>query len=191
MIVLLHKPYGTLCQFSGGEGRPTLADHVPVPGIYPAGRLDHDSEGLLVLTDEAWFAHRLTHPTHGHLKRYHAQVEGFALAEATRTFETGILLDGRLTRPAELRTPTPQPVWPERAKPIRFRLSIPTSWVEVGLREGRNRQVRRMLAAVGLPCLRLIRVEVAGLRLEGLEPGEYRRLSGAEVRSLRKRLQAD
>jgi len=188
VIILLHKPWGTLCQFSGGDGRPTLADHVPVPGVYPAGRLDQDSEGLLVLTDEPWFAHRLTHPRHGHLKRYQAQVEGEIAASAIRQFADGILLDGTPTRPATLAIPDPQPVWHPRKKPIRFRLNVPTTWVEVGLREGRNRQVRRMLAAVGLPCLRLIRVEVAGLHLGTLEPGAFRRLDGQEVRALKTRL---
>jgi 23S rRNA pseudouridine2457 synthase len=190
LIILLHKPWGTLCQFSGGEeGKRTLADHVPVPGVYPAGRLDQDSEGLLVLTDEPWFAHRLTHPRHGHLKRYQAQVEGPVAEAAIRQFADGVVLDGTPTRSAILTVPDPQPAWHPREKPIRFRLNVPTAWVEVGLREGRNRQVRRMLAAVGLPCLRLIRVEVAGLVLAGLKPGALRRLEGHEVRALKARLE--
>ncbi|MEB3298922.1 MAG: pseudouridine synthase [Candidatus Sericytochromatia bacterium] len=188
MIVLLHKPYGTLCQFSPEGTRQTLADVLDIPGIYPAGRLDHDSEGLLVLTDEPWFAHRLTHPDHGHAKVYHAQVEGMPGPDAVSAFSRGILLQERLTRPAGLKHLEPPPDWPERTVPIRFRKSIPTAWVEVILREGRNRQVRKMLAAVGHPCLRLIRVEVAGLSLGPLGPGQHRRLDRGEVRALRQRL---
>ncbi len=171
-LILLNKPFDVLCQFSGG-GR-TLADHVPVPGVYPAGRLDRDSEGLVILTDDGRLQARIADPRHKMAKVYWAQVEGVPSEEALQALRRGVVLKDGPTRPASARLiPQPPGLWP-RDPPIRVRKSIPDAWIELTLREGRNRQVRRMTAAVGHPTLRLIRWRVGEWSLDGLGPGEWR-----------------
>lgn len=176
-LILLNKPFGVLCQFTDRAGRPTLADHVPVRGVYPAGRLDHDSEGLVLLTDDGALQARLAEPRHGVEKTYWAQVEGAPAPEALERLRKGVeLKDGR-TRPARVALiPDPPGLWP-RDPPIRYRTAIPTTWLEIRLREGRNRQVRRMTAAVGHPTLRLIRVAVGPYGLGDLRPGQWREVA--------------
>src|SRR6185437_5340402 len=174
VILLFNKPYGVICQFSGE--RTTLATYIDVKGVYPAGRLDTDSEGLLVLTDDGRLQNRISHPHHTLHKTYSAQVEGVPTAEALERLAKGVKLNDGPTLPAKARA-IPQPAWLwERTPPIRFRKRVADSWIELTLREGRNRQVRRMTAAVGHPTLRLIRWTVGDWTLEGLKPGEYRRL---------------
>ena len=175
MIVLFNKPYGVLCQFTG-EGRPTLADYIDVKDVYPAGRLDTDSEGLLVLTDDGRLQNRIAHPHHKLPKTYRVQVEGAPTPEALQRLSAGVVLNDGPTLPAKARLiPAPENLWP-RDPPIRFRKRVADSWLELTLLEGRNRQVRRMTAAVGHPTLRLIRWSVGDWNVEGLAPGEYRRL---------------
>lgn len=175
MILLFNKPYGVLCQFSG-EGRPTLADYITVKDVYPAGRLDTDSEGLLVLTDDGRLQNRISHPHHKLPKTYRAQVEGLPSEEALEQLRHGVMLNDGLTLPAKAGTiPEPAGLWP-RDPPIRFRKRVPDSWIEVTLLEGRNRQVRRMTAAVGHPTLRLIRWSVGDWTVAGLAPGQHRRI---------------
>jgi 23S rRNA pseudouridine2457 synthase len=183
--MLLHKPYGVLSQFTDEAGHPGLKAYVPEPGIYAVGRLDHDSEGLLLLTDDGPLAHRLTDPRHEHPKTYWAQVERVPTPEALEALRAGVMVQGRRTLPAEARLLPGEPDLPPRDPPIRYRANIPTAWIELVLREGRNRQVRRMTAAVGFPTLRLVRVGIGPLRLDGLAPGERRELTPAEVQALR------
>lgn len=172
-LILLNKPYDMLCQFTDGEGRPTLADVLPVKGVYAAGRLDRDSEGLVVLTDDGRLQARIADPRHKLEKTYLAQVEGVPGPEALRALAEGVRLKDGMTRPAGARlVDTPVWLWP-RTPPIRERKSVPDAWIELTLREGRNRQVRRMCAAVGLPCLRLIRWRVGDWTIEGLAPGNW------------------
>lgn len=177
MLLALNKPYGVLCQFTTGDGRPTLADYVWQKDVYPAGRLDHDSEGLLLLTDDGVLAHRLTDPRHKQPKTYLVQVDGAVSDEAVLALRRGVRLNDGPTLPAGAEHATePDWLWP-RDPPVRFRKLIPTSWLAITLREGRNRQVRRMTAAVGFPTLRLIRVRIGDYALDGLAPGETRILS--------------
>ncbi|MBI5280299.1 MAG: pseudouridine synthase [Candidatus Solibacter usitatus] len=181
--LLFYKPYGVLTQFTdqSGAGRPTLKDFIPVPDVYPAGRLDHDSEGLLLLTGDGALQARLTDPRYAHPRTYWAQVEGIATPEALRRLARGVTIQGYRTRPATARLLPAEPPLPPRNPPIRFRKSIPTSWIELILTEGRNRQVRRMTAAAGLPTLRLVRAAIGGLSLEGLQPGQWRDLTADEL----------
>ena len=179
-VILLNKPYDVLCQFRDENKRATLADFVDIPGIYPAGRLDRDSEGLVVLTNHGPLQHRLSDPRYKRWKTYWVQVEGTADSNALQRLADGIELKDSLTRPARARhLPEPQ-LWP-RVPPIRERKAIPTDWIELSLREGRNRQVRRMTAAVGLPTLRLIRHSIGDWSLDGLAPGEWRELQADEL----------
>ena len=182
--MIFNKPYGVLSQFSGE--RQTLRDFIPLKSIYPVGRLDHDSEGLLLLTDDGATQHRLTDPKFEHPRTYWAQVERFPHVEALRRLREGVAIQGYRTRPATVQLMAEQPALAPREPPIRFRKRVPTAWIEITLREGRNRQVRRMTAAVGHPTLRLVRVAIGTLRLEGLAPGEWRNLTNAEVESLKR-----
>ncbi|HWO04889.1 MAG TPA: pseudouridine synthase [Methylomirabilota bacterium] len=174
MLILLNKPFGVLCQFTDPGGRPTLADYVAVPRVYPAGRLDHDSEGLLLLTDDGALQARLADPRHHVEKVYWVQVERVPNEDALARLRAGLVLKDGPTRPARARLIDEPPGLWAREPPIRWRATIPTAWVEIGLTEGRNRQVRRMTAAVGFPALRLIRVAVGPYGLGGLRPGEWR-----------------
>lgn len=174
MLIALNKPFGVLCQFTTDDGRPTLADYVRQKDVYPAGRLDHDSEGLLLLTDDGVLAHRLTDPKHKQPKTYLVQVDGAISDEAIQALCRGVTLKDGPTLPAvaeHAREPTW--LWP-RDPPVRFRKSIPTSWLSITLREGRNRQIRRMTAAVGFPTLRLIRVRIGAYALDDLPLGQTR-----------------
>ena len=175
-LILLNKPYDVLCQFTDPEGRPVLADFVREKGVYPAGRLDRDSEGLVVLTDDGGLQARISDPRHKLEKLYLAQVEGVVAGDALERLRRGVDLKDGPTLPAGARAvEAPAWLWP-RVPPVRMRKTVPDGWIELTLREGRNRQVRRMCAAVGLPCLRLIRWRVGDWTLEGLAPGETRRL---------------
>lgn len=171
-LILLNKPFDMLSQFTDDEGRPTLANCVDVPGFYPAGRLDRDSEGLLLLTDDGRLQQQISDPQHKMGKVYWAQVEGIATDEALARLAAGVLLNDGMTRPASARRLAEPTLWP-RTPPIRERHNIPTSWLEITLFEGRNRQVRRMTAAVGLPTLRLVRTAVGHWALGALQPGEW------------------
>ena len=172
-IVLLNKPYGVLCQFTDNEGRPTLADYVAEKGVYAAGRLDADSEGLVVLTDDGKLQHRISDPKHRMEKTYRVQVEGDITDEALQRLRDGVELRDGITRQAlARRIDEPAQLWP-RVPPVRERKHIPTCWIELVIREGRNRQVRRMTAAVGFPTLRLIRYRVGDWTIEGINNGEY------------------
>ena len=173
-VVLLNKPFGVICQFSPDAGRQTLRDFLPQRDIYPAGRLDADSEGLVVLTAEGPLQHVISDPRHKLPKTYYVQVEGTVTEKALATLRAGVTLTDYKTRPAGARTvDEPEWLW-ARVPPIRVRREIPTAWLELTLQEGRNRQVRRMTAAVGLPTLRLIRYAVGIWNLAGLEPGAWR-----------------
>ncbi len=174
-ILLFNKPYDVLCQFTDGGGRRTLADFIPVKNVYAAGRLDRDSEGLVVLTDDGPTQHRISDPRHKLDKRYWVQVEGLPSAAALAQLRNGVSLNDGPTAPAEARAITEPALWP-RTPPIRFRAAIPTTWLDISLREGRNRQVRRMTAAVGHPTLRLVRHAVGPWQLGDLQPGEWREL---------------
>ena len=178
-VILLNKPFGVVCQFSGDGTRPTLKNYVAVPLVYPAGRLDTDSEGLVVLTSDGALQARISDPKNRIAKTYWVQVEGSPSDVQLATLASGVELDSVLTRPAQARSmPKPPGLWP-RDPPIRVRRLIPTAWLELVIKEGRNRQVRRMTAAVGLPTLRLIRWAVGPWTLEGLAPGTWRRDNGA------------
>ncbi|MEM9567594.1 MAG: pseudouridine synthase [Cyanobacteria bacterium P01_E01_bin.34] len=193
--LLFNKPYGVLTQFSdagprqsgdvtAGDPRSTLKQFVDVPDVYPVGRLDRDSEGLILLTDDGRLASRFIHPQYGHERTYWAQVEGIPTPSAIQQLQDGVVIKGYKTQPARVRA-IPEPQLPERAVPIRYRKSIPTSWLELCLAEGKNRQVRRMTAAVGFPTLRLVRSNLAFLTLVGLEVGQWRDLTSSELKQLR------
>ncbi len=185
-LVLFNKPHGVLSQFTDPGGRPTLAAYLAIPGVYVAGRLDRDSEGLLALTDDGALQARLSHPRHQRPKTYWAQVEGIPDAANLERLRRGIELNDGPTLPATVRRiAEPAGLWP-RDPPIRYRAAIPTTWLELTLREGRNRQVRRMTAAVGHPTLRLIRCRIGDWTLEGLAPGQWRELAMATPPRLRR-----
>ena len=183
--LLLNKPYEVLTQFTDEHGRATLKDFVPVPDVYPVGRLDFDSEGLLLLTDDKQLQHRLSDPKFKVPKTYWAQVEGTVSEAALQPLRQGVQIKEGLTAPGEAaELPEPAHLW-ARTPPIRYRASIPTSWLEIRISQGMNRQVRKMCAAVGLPCLRLVRAAIGPLGLGELQPGQWRELTAAEVNSLR------
>ncbi|HEX5339964.1 MAG TPA: pseudouridine synthase [Gammaproteobacteria bacterium] len=174
--LLFNKPYGVICQFSGNDKRRALADFISVKDVYPAGRLDTDSEGLLILTDDGRLQSRISHPRYKLPKTYLAQLERVPAETDLERLRTGITLNDGPTLPAEARLiPEPENLWP-RDPPIRFRKAIPTAWIELTLHEGRNRQVRRMTAAIGHPTLRLIRWQIGDWTLEELKPGEWREI---------------
>lgn len=181
-LILFNKPHDVLSQFTdkGNTGGPrrTLSDFLDIPGVYPAGRLDRDSEGLLLLTDDGRLQACITSPRRKTPKSYLAQVEGTPRADQLAALQAGVTLKDGATRPAQVRAvPAPDWLWP-RMPPVRFRKSVPDAWLELTITEGRNRQVRRMTAAVGLPTLRLVRVRVGQWALDGLAPGDWRDVSG-------------
>ena len=187
LYILFYKPYGVLSQFTSPDKRLSLKDFGPFPkGVYPVGRLDFDSEGLLLLTNDSVVNHRLSDPHFEHEKTYLVQVEGMPTQAALLSFRTGILIQGRKTLPAEVQLLEYPPSLPQRPVPIRVRKTIPTSWLEIRLKEGRNRQVRRMTAAVGLPTLRIVRTRIANLDIGSLSPGEHRSLAGSEISALKR-----
>ena len=177
MLIAFNKPSGVLCQFTDRSTppRPTLAGFGLPPDVYPAGRLDHDSEGLLLLTDDGALAHRLTDPRHKQPKTYLVQVEGDPQPAQLEALRRGVVLNDGPTRPAQVRRIDAPALWP-RDPPVRFRKSVPDAWLELVIGEGRNRQVRRMTASVGLPTLRLVRVAIGAHALADLAPGQWRRL---------------
>lgn len=179
-----NKPYDVLTQFTDTSGRATLKDFIAVPGVYPVGRLDRDSEGLLLLTDDGPLAHRLTDPRFEHPKTYVVQVEGVPDPPALDALRRGVLLKDGPTLPADAELLPEPPSLPARPTPIRYRKNVPTAWLKLILREGRNRQVRRMTAAVGHPTLRIIRVALGPVALGDLAPGQWRPLSSAERAAL-------
>lgn len=184
--ILFNKPFGVVCQFSPAGARPTLADFISTPDVYPAGRLDADSEGLVVLTADGALQHAIADPRTKLAKVYCVQIEGTANDGAFETLRSGVQLSDYTSAPAEARLiEEPSWLWP-RVPPIRFRRAIPTSWIELTLTEGKNRQVRRMTAAVGLPTLRLVRYAIGTWTLSGLEPGSWRALE-ADAPAPRKR----
>jgi 23S rRNA pseudouridine2457 synthase len=180
--LLFYKPYNVLCQFTNeGIPRPTLKDYIDVPGVYAAGRLDQDSEGLLLLTNDGRLQHRLSDPKFEHSKTYWVQVDRVPNEAALQPLRQGMIIQNYRTRPAQVRLLSTEPDLPPREPPIRFRKNVPTAWLEIQLTEGKNRQVRRMTAAIGFPTLRLVRVAIAHLRLEGLQPGEWRSVAPEEI----------
>jgi 23S rRNA pseudouridine2457 synthase len=181
LLLAFNKPFNVVCQFRAHAEDPTLADYIVQPGIHPAGRLDKDSEGLLLLTDDGALQHLITQPRHKQAKGYWVQVEGEPDAAALQRLSRGVMLKDGLTRPAEVRQISPPQIW-ERHPPIRARKSIPTTWLDLTIYEGRNRQVRRMTAAIGYPTLRLIRYRIGPWYLNSLQPGE------SESRSLPARI---
>ena len=176
-LIVFNKPYGVLSQFTGGGPGETLSDFIRVPGVYPAGRLDKDSEGLLLLTDDGPLQAQISSPRYNKEKTYLVQVEGEPSEANLEQLRRGLTLKDGPTRPAKARRIDPPDLWP-RDPPVRFRKSVPDSWIELTITEGRNRQVRRMTAAVGMPTLRLVRWRIADWTLEGVAPGEWREVPG-------------
>ncbi|MEZ5540654.1 MAG: pseudouridine synthase [Pseudomonadota bacterium] len=176
MIVLFNKPFRVLSQFTAADGKTTLADYIDIPGVYCAGRLDYDSEGLLVLTDDGRLQQSISNPRHGKHKGYWVQVEGVPDAAALQRLRSGVALNDGMTRPAQAECIEPPQLWP-RDPPIRVRKAIPTAWLDLTIGEGRNRQVRRMTAQVGHPTLRLVRYRVDKWTLDGIPSGTYRVLA--------------
>ncbi len=192
--ILFYKPYGVLCQFTDAGSktkRPTLKNYIPISGVYPVGRLDLDSEGLLLLTDNGQLQHRLANPKFAHPRTYYVQVERIPDKKALSKLHNGITIKNYRTRKAKVRILPDEPKLPLRIPPIRERKTVPTCWLEMTLTEGRNRQVRRMTAAVGFPTLRLVRVSIGDnsqhhLNLSGLQPGQWRELTSKEKSFLTK-----
>ncbi|MAS36192.1 MAG: pseudouridine synthase [Anaerolineaceae bacterium] len=184
-IIRFWKPYNVLTKFTDDQGRPTLADYIDIPNIYAAGRLDLDSEGLLLLTDDNRLSHRLTDPKFAHPRTYWVQVERIPDEQALNQLRQGVTIKGGRTRPAEARLLAVPPDLPPRPVPIRYRKNVPDCWLELTLTEGRNRQVRRMTAAVGHPTLRLVRHAIGPVTLAGLQPGEWQPLDAPAVRALK------
>ncbi len=183
-VILFNKPYGVVCQFSADGKHPTLKDYIPIAEVYAAGRLDTDSEGLLILTDDGRLQHQLAHPKHKLPKTYWVQVEGEVTDEALSALMRGVDLGDFVTAPAHaLRMAEPDNLW-SRTPPVRIRLSIPTSWLALTITEGKNRQVRRMTAKVGFPTLRLIRAKIGDWTVDSLAPGQYRQLSPTEMKNI-------
>lgn len=176
-LVIFNKPFNTLCQFTGQANENTLAEYIKIKGVYPAGRLDKDSEGLLLLTDNGTLQHEISHPKHKMAKTYWVQVDGEITDEAIKQLQNGIALKDGITKPAIAEKLDPEAssieLW-QRTPPVRIRKAIPTSWIALTIKEGKNRQVRRMTASVGFPTLRLIRVSIGHWHLNDLKPGEYR-----------------
>ncbi|BAZ16575.1 pseudouridine synthase, Rsu [Calothrix sp. NIES-4071] len=183
--IIFYKPYGVLCQFTRDTPeRQTLQDYIDVPNVYPVGRLDWDSEGLVLLTDNGQLQHRLSNPKFGHERSYWVQVERIPDEVALSKLRSGVEIQDYRTKQAKVRLLPNQPTLPERDPPIRFRKSVDTAWLEMTLSEGKNRQVRRMTAAVGFPTLRLVRFQIAHLTLDTLQMGEWRHLTSLEVNLL-------
>jgi 23S rRNA pseudouridine2457 synthase len=181
--IIFHKPYGVLSQFTQESPKHrTLKEYISVPDVYPVGRLDWDSEGLLLLTNNGQLQHRLANPRFGHKRTYLVQVERIPDVDAINKLQTGVKIQDYRTRPAKVHLLLEEPAVCDRNPPIRFRKNIPTAWLEMTLTEGKNRQVRRMTAAVGFPTLRLIRVSIAHLQLDGLQPGQWRDLTSSEIK---------
>ncbi|MBI5477175.1 MAG: pseudouridine synthase [Ignavibacteriales bacterium] len=183
--IILNKPYATLCQFTDSEGRDTLGNYGPFPkDLYPAGRLDADSEGLVLLTNDGLLKSFLLEPRYKHPRTYLAQIERIPSEESLEKLRNGIIIEKKKTLPAEIRMLKEEPVIPPRPVPVRFRKNVPTCWLEIKLIEGRNRQVRKMTAAIGNPTLRLIRIMIDTISMEGLNPGESRELTEQEQEAL-------
>ena len=189
--LLFYKPFNVLSQFTDENPddpaigqRGTLKDYIAVSGVYPVGRLDRDSEGLILLTNHGQLQHRLSNPRYCHPRTYWVQVERIPSEEALQQLRRGVMIRDYRTRPAQVQCLSQEPDLPLRIPPVRYRKSVPTAWLEMTLTEGKNRQVRRMTAAVGFPTLRLVRVAIAHLKLQGLQPGEWRDLTAAEVNGL-------
>nr|WP_263012335.1 pseudouridine synthase [Laspinema sp. D2d] len=193
---MFHKPYNVLCQFSDRDGqntgiqRPTLKDYINIPDIYAVGRLDLDSEGLLLLTNHGAIQHRLSSPKYAHPRTYWVQVERIPDEQALHCLRNGVQIQDYRTRPATVQLLPTEPELPPRDPPVRFRKTVPTAWLEITLTEGKNRQVRRMTASVGFPTLRLVRSRIGNLSLAGLQPGQWRDLTPEEVKSLLKQLRS-
>src|SRR5512146_622120 len=187
ITIAFNKPYDVLPSFTDPEGRSTLADYIDLPGVYAAGRLDRDSEGLMLLTSDGTLAHRITDPTHKLPKVYWVQIERIPGEEAVNRLRRGVMLSGRRTKPAEVRLLAHAAAIPDRPVPIRFRKNVPTAWLKLTIHEGMNRQVRRMTAAVGYPTLRLVRIAIGPVEIGDLPVGRWRELSDEEGRSLSQR----
>jgi 23S rRNA pseudouridine2457 synthase len=182
--IAFNKPYGVLPSFTDPDGRKTLADYIDLPGVYAAGRLDLDSEGLLLLTSDGRLAHFITDPQHKLEKVYLVQVERIPNEDVLERLRGGVVLNGKKTKPAVARLLSDDPQLPDRPVPIRFRKNVPTAWLQITLREGLNRQVRRMTAAVGHPTLRLVRMAVGPIVLNGIQPGKWRDLTNSEIEQI-------
>lgn len=187
LYYIFNKPYRVLCQFTPVEGKECLSDYLQIPkDIYPLGRLDYDSEGLLLLTNDGLLHHKLIDPRFNHSRTYWVQVEGIPDDQAIQRLREGIVIENKKTKKANVKRIEPPNIW-ERIPSIRFRKSIPTTWLEIELFEGRNRQIRKMTAAVGFPTLRLIRIRIEFLEVFGLEPGKFRELTKTEIEMLYKK----
>jgi 23S rRNA pseudouridine2457 synthase len=175
MLILFNKPFNVLCQFTDKEGRKTLSDFIPIKNVYAAGRLDYDSEGLVILTDDGNLQNIISDPKHKLVKTYWVQVDGIPNDKSLNKLRNGILLKDGKTKPAEAKLISDPQIW-QRVPPIRERKNIPTSWIELKITEGKNRQVRRMTAAVGFPTLRLIRYSIGEWNIKNLKPGDWRKI---------------